>query len=152
MAETYPIICERTLRRLLRKAAHESMREARRHCGAVALQRRSADAAEHDEALAWIAARATQDAWALLPAQEPDAMAPLAWAVQEVVEWADQVARMESLGDVACRAPITWLPPGDHPLGSREIDHAVDARLDLLGHEMLEHHLLVGVETTEVAA
>jgi hypothetical protein len=153
MTETYQIICEHTLRRLLRTAAVESMREAVRHCRRVGGESSSAGVLEQDEALAWIAGRATQDAWALLPVQDPDTMAPLAWAIQEVVEWASHVARLESVGDTECRGPITWLPQGDHPLGTRNLNHAVDERLDLLRRELLEHRLIVLTDPeTEVAA
>ena len=154
MAGTRSIICGTALRNVLRQAAVESAQETERYCAAVSTVGRGVADAHHEEALAWIAARVTQQAWDLLPAQEVDAMAPIAWAIQEIIEWASHLRRLERLGELECRTPITWLPAGaDHPLGTPDLCAAVEERLDLLRQELSEHGVSIDApEGTGVAA
>lgn len=147
-------VCEATLRRLLRQAAAESVVATAEYC----MARPTGEPVERgevvylEETLAWIAARVTERGWDLLPADADDARAPIAWAVQEIVEWAEHMVLYEALGDRECRLPLTWLPRGTHPLGTRDADAAVAERADLLRQELRDHGVHMAVEEAEVAA
>lgn len=126
-------IDEDELRRLLTRAAAESKREAERYCvGGILTCRADAPATAHEEALAWLAARITEDAWRLLTLQEPDAQAVLAWTIQEVIEWTTHLVRLQHGEDADCWVPITWLPAAR----SASLEAVVEERLRLLRQEL----------------
>jgi hypothetical protein len=111
------------------------------------------DASGLEESLAWNAARATQRIWDRLPAETHDAQAPISCAVIELVEWVEHVVRFEALGESECRVPLTWLPRGNHALGSRDVAAAVEERLDLLRYELADYGvLMVAPQMGELAA
>lgn len=155
MTVAHRTIHESDLRHLLRQAAAESVATTAAYClardpGSPALP---TAAAGLEEELAWIAARVTERGWDLLPADAIEARAPIAWAVQEIIEWAEHLVRLEALGDANCRVPLTWLPRGTHPLGSRDVAVAVAERAALLREELADHGIAVGaVEGAGVAA
>jgi hypothetical protein len=103
------------------------------------------DTTELEEALAWIAARATDEAWSLLTADNMEARAPIVWAVHEIVEWAEHLVRYDRQGDHLSRVPITWLPTGAHPLGTRDLAAAVEERVHLLREELTDYGVVVTV-------
>jgi hypothetical protein len=106
-----------------------------------------------EESLAWIAARATQRAWDLLPTDAHDAQAPISCAVMELVEWIEHFVRFEALGDEECRVPLTWLPRGYHLLGNGDAAAVVEERLDLLRHELADYGVLMSApREAELAA
>jgi hypothetical protein len=155
MTVAQPIIHESDLQHLLRQAAAESVAATAAHCveRSPGSPPGSAAATDLEEELAWIAARVTERGWDLLPTREADARAPIAWAVQEIIEWAEHMVRLEALGDAHCRIPLTWLPRGTHPLGSRDVAVAVAERAALLREELAEHGVTVAVAAgAEVAA
>lgn len=142
-------VCGSALWTLLHRAAAESARETEGYCIAqvsgTGLPR--SDSARYEESLAWIAARITQQGWNLLSDPEAEAMAPIAWAVQEMMEWASHLRRYELLGDLECRTPITWLPNGtDHPLGTSDMAIAAEQRLQLLRQELRDYGVIVEIE------
>lgn len=126
-------IDEDELRRLLTRAAAESKREAERYCvGGILICRNDGPATSHEEALAWLGARITEDAWRLLTLQEPDAQAVLAWTIQEVIEWATHAVRLQHGHDAPCWAPITWFPA----VRPSSLEAVVEERLSLLRQEL----------------
>lgn len=70
-----------------------------------------------------------------LGAGSTEAIAPLSWAIQEIVEWIDTSARYHGLGEDRLRLPLTWAPTGagDKPLSLTAV---VDQRLTLLQREL----------------
>jgi hypothetical protein len=133
------------LQHLLRQAAAESVVATASYCVARST---GASPDQHgaphlEEELAWIAARVTERGWSFLPVDATDARAPIAWAVQEMIEWAEHVTRYQALGDDGCRVPLTWLPRGPHPLGNCDVVAAVEERLELLRAELVEHGVAV---------
>jgi hypothetical protein len=91
---------------------------------------------------------ALADRWcADLGAGQSETVCPVAWAIQEVVEWIDSSARYHGLGEVQQSVPLTWAPEGmgSEPLCLTEV---VEQRLRLLKRELLEH----GVITTDPGA
>ena len=148
-------VCGSALRRILHRAGAESARETERHCmaGSSGDDRAQDEAAQHEEGLAWIAARITQEGWDLCGEPPIEVMAPIAWAVQEMMEWASHLKRFQLLGDLECRAPITWLPSGtDHPLGTSDMTVAVEERFRLLCDELYDSGVIVQVEDTREVA
>lgn len=148
-------VCGSALRRILHRAGAESARETERHCIARLSGdgRARDDAAQHEEGIAWIAARITQEGWDLCRDPAIEVMAPIAWAVQEMMEWAGHLRRYELLGDLECRTPITWLPNGtDHPLGTSDLTIAVEERLRLLCDELYDCGVIVEVEDAREVA
>jgi hypothetical protein len=143
------------LQHLLRQAATESVVATASYCVARST---GASPDQHgithlEEELAWIAARVTERGWDLLPAGATDARAPIAWAVQEVIEWAEHVTRYQALGDDGCRVPLTWLPRGAHPLGTADVVAAVEERAALLCEELAEYGVAVATAPrVEIAA
>lgn len=146
MTVAQSIIRESDLQHLLRQAAAESVATTAAYC--IAREPGGPPhplaAARLEEDLAWIAARVTERGWDLLPTDAVEARAPIAWAVQEIIEWAEHLVRLEALGDANCRVPLTWLPRGTHPLGSRDVAVAVAERAALLRVELGEHGIAVG--------
>jgi hypothetical protein len=142
------------LHHLLRRAAEESVVATLFHClvqSRVSPEHR--ETARLEEELAWTAARVTECGWALLAEDAEDARAPIAWAVQEVIEWAEHMVRFEALGDRDCRVPLTWLPRGAHPLGTTDVVAAVEERAALLCEELAEHGVAVATAPrVEIAA
>lgn len=146
MIHKQPVVCEQKLRRLLQAAAEQSAIETRRHCQRMTLSEMpDAESLEHEEGLAWVAAQITQAAWALLEGDEPDQMAPIAWTVQELMEWAVHVVRFELLGDMHVKVPLTWWPSGECPFDTRDMATAVEERLSLLREELSDVGVVVGV-------
>jgi hypothetical protein len=139
-------IDENELRRLLIRAAVESEREAERYCvgGGTLTCSADAPATAHEEALAWLAAGITEDAWRLLTRHEPDAQAVLAWTIQEVIEWTTHAVRMQHGDDADCWTPITWLPVAK----PSSLEAVVEERLSLLRQELLS----CGVEVRDRGA
>lgn len=128
------------LRHLLRQAAAETMVATAEYCMScdAAEQAGSIRLAPLEETLAWIAVRVTQRGWELVPADAVEARAPIAWAVQEIVEWVEHLVRLEARGDDDCRVPLTWLPRATHPLVIRDVSAVAQERADLLREELAE--------------
>jgi len=149
------IIHEADIQYALVQAVAESMATTAAYCASrdITDPTRRPDVSGLEEDLAWISARATQRAWDLLPADTHDAQAPISFAVMELIEWVEHVVRFEALGDDECRVPLTWLPGGDHALGSRDVAAAVEERLDLLRHELADYGvLMIAPRELELAA
>jgi hypothetical protein len=133
------------IQHLLREAAMDSAVATATWCAT----RTSSGPTTHDhtarfeEALACIAARATDRGWDLLPPSALDARAPIAWAIHEIMEWAEHLIMYGESGDHLSRVPITWLPSGAHPLGTRDLAAAVEERAELLRGELANYAVIV---------
>jgi hypothetical protein len=130
------------LRAILNAAAMEGIRYAEQVCRG---------GTEDPDAVAWAAAHLTQRGLDLLPARAENAIAPIAWAIHELIEWADHQVRWLRTGERECRAPLTWWPsaPG---VGTPTPEQLVEECLALLVVELVDYGVEVTVSAVDIPA
>jgi hypothetical protein len=143
------------LRALLSTAADETLRETDKWLAErwIAGEGASLDSTAHQDALAWLAARLTQEGWNLVPAAEPDQLAAVMYAIHELIEWVSHRRRAETAGQAECWFPLTWAPREETTAGRfRWVVSAVEQRLELLGYELADAGIAVVTESERGAA
>jgi hypothetical protein len=144
--ECMHIVKESALRNLFREAVDRTVAVTAEYCRVRAKDRRWPEIyrAAYSAGLAWIRDELTAHGCAQLSPATAEAEAPLSWALEELIDWASHLTRLERLGDYSRWAPLTWLPRGEHALGTRDAAAAIEERLALLREELRDYG--VGVD------